>query len=512
MRRPGQVAVRVMMGLALAVTAGAAVVAAWPGTDRAREVSREQLRASFAQDIRNMRISWTEDDPRSEPSRQERLFAFMYQGYESSAWVPQALFDGNLLTKAVVGETSAIIRDRIGLTLWPENPVAPAYGMAPNPAAGKPLSWTVNCLACHVAEIDGVVYFGAGSKVLDEKMLADTVKLVTGQAGRRMLASGGDAARAAEHAHNVMVRHHHEQLDPLTRARSTAFPASHVEMYMRSHEGAMPPAAEVGRGDVKTPPLWHTAAKRPFGRWYCDGSFRGEFPLMASSMELELDQSFDKLANSVLPLIKHDFQEVLDFIRPPAYPHPIDRALAQEGRRLFESSTIGCATCHGTYDGRGNVRWTGLHADVGTDPARAEVVNDGFIAAFNSSPIAAEGRLIRSEGYAATPLTGAWANYPYLHNGSVPTLHHLLGPAGERPRVFSVTAARRFDRERVGQRLLPDDEPEPGGEAAIGRRHANDRDWFSADRPGCGNQGHDFWSRIKTDANRRALIEYLKTL
>ena len=31
-------------------------------------------------------------------------------------------------------------------------------------------------------------------------------------------------------------------------------------------------------------------------------------------------------------------------------------------------------------------------------------------------------------------------------------------------------------------------------------------------RPGCGNQGHDFWRRIKTDANRRALIEYLKTL
>jgi hypothetical protein len=182
------------------------------------------------------------------------------------------------------------------------------------------------------------------------------------------------------------------------------------------------------------------------------------------------------------------------------------------GRRLFESTAIGCAKCHGTYDGRGNVHWTGRHADVGTDPARVQVVSDGFIAAFDSSPIAAEGRLVRGEGYAATPLTGVWANFPYLHNGSVPTLHHLLGPVGERPRVFSVMAARRFDRERVGQRLLPDDGPAPLDGPALARRHAQDRDWFSADRPGCGNQGHDFWWRIQTDANRRALIEYLKTL
>ena len=41
----------------------------------------------------------------------------------------------------------------------------------------------------------------------------------------------------------------------------------------------------------------------------------------------------------------------------------------------------------------------------------------------------------RSHAYAATPLTGVWANYPYLHNGSVPTLYHLLGPVSERPKI-----------------------------------------------------------------------------
>jgi hypothetical protein len=512
MSRRTRILFRLSLAPALLMIVGGVVILALPRSAPARPASRADMRASFSRDIRNLKIAWADEDPRPEKLRQDLLFEFIYQGYDGTVWVPQALFDGNSITQAVIGDNAAIIRDRIGLTIWPENRIAPAYGMAPNPDLGQPLGWTVNCLACHTAEIDGVVYFGAGSKVLDEKVLADTVKLVTGRVGRQLLLSGEDAGRAAEHAHTVMVRHHHEQLDPVTRGRSTAFPASHVEMYMRAHKGEMPAAKEVGRGDVKAPPLWHTAAKQPFGRWYCDGSFHGEFPLMASSMELELDQSFDKLTASVLPIIKADFQRVLEYVRPPAYPHPIDRALAELGRRLFESEKIGCAKCHGTYDGRGQVLWTGLHTDVGTDPSRRRVVSDGFIEAFDSSPIAAEGKLIRSEGYAATPLTGVWANFPYLHNGSVPTLHHLLGPVSERPRIFSVLAARRFDRARVGQRLLTDDEPDSRDQAELEHRHAHDRDWFDAKRPGCDNRGHDFWPRIKNDANRQALIEYLKTL
>jgi hypothetical protein len=153
-----------------------------------------------------------------------------------------------------------------------------------------------------------------------------------------------------------------------------------------------------------------------------------------------------------------------------------------------------------------------VHADVGTDPARLEVVSPQFVRAFDQSPIAAEGRLIRSHGYAATPLTGVWANFPYLHNGSVPTLHHLLGRASERPRLFDVRAARRFDRARVGQLLVIDPALSTTPFPTLLRRFRDDRDWFNVDRPGSGNQGHDFWDRIQTDDRRRALIEYLKTL
>jgi hypothetical protein len=153
-----------------------------------------------------------------------------------------------------------------------------------------------------------------------------------------------------------------------------------------------------------------------------------------------------------------------------------------------------------------------LHVEVGTDRARTDVVSAGFIDAFGRSPLAADGRLEKSAGYAATPLTGVWANYPYLHNGSVPTLYHLLGPVSERPRLFSVMAARCFDPQWVGQRLYPERRVETWSESELLRHFGDDRDRFNASREGCGNGGHDFWLRIWTDENRMALIEYLKTL
>jgi mono/diheme cytochrome c family protein len=500
-----------VLAAALLVLSGAAVLP-YLHPVPTTSVCRQELRASFDWDMRNVVCAWSPEDPRPDAQRRQALFEFVYQGYDSSAWVPQSVLEGNWVTRLVLGDSRTIARDRVGLVPWPENSVAAVFGMAPNPAVGQPLSWSLNCLACHMAEIDGVAYFGAGAKVLDEKELADTVKLVTSPVGRHRLARGGTEYRMAAHTHQVMKRHHHEQIDPLTRARSAAFAASHVEMYVRAQDGRMPGNDEVGRGDVKTPPLWHTAAKLPFGRWYCDGSFQARVPLMASSMELELDQSFDKLVNAVLPTIKRDFETVINHLRPPPYPYPIDRALADQGKALFYSDAIGCFRCHGVYDGQGGVDWSGLHVDVGTDPSRLEVVSAGFLDAFKHSPLAAEGRLEPSTGYAATPLTGVWANYPYLHNGSVPTLHHLLGPLTERPHLFSVKAARRFDPGRVGQVLYPDSHRARFDEAELVRRFGDDRDWFNAGRAGCGNGGHDFWSRIKTDANRRALIEYLKTL
>ena len=474
-------------------------------------MSREELASSFDVGIRNLVFEWDPSDPRPQAERRKALFDFMYQTYQGSAWIPQSLFDSNLVAQAVIGDVDTIVGDKVGLVLWRDNTRVPAFGMAPN-ADHTPLKWTVNCLVCHMAEIDGVAYLGAGTKTFDEVWLGDALKRLTSGPWRSLLPRGSvDAAQAAD-ANRILHSHHHDKIDSLTRARSTAFAASHVELYMRSHNSTMPAESDVGRGDVKTPPLWHTVAKMPVGRWYTDGSFHGPIPLMASSMELEKDRPFDALVQVVVPTIREEFSSVIRHLRPPRYPYEIDQALAARGRELFNRRELGCSGCHGVYDGRGNVDWPGRHANVGTDRSRIDVVSAQFIDAFNRSPLAADGALQKSRGYAATPLTGVWANFPYLHNGSVPTLHDLLGPESERPRIFQVTAARKLDRVRAGQPLYADPNDARLNEAELIRRFGDDRDWFNTARPGCANVGHDFWRWIKTDANRLALIEYLKTL
>jgi processive rubber oxygenase RoxA-like protein len=492
--------------LAAAVTA----VSRWTRAS-VEPLSRDALASDFDAGIRNLVIEWDASDPRTEAERRRALFGFMYQTYRASAWIPQSLFDSNLVTHAVAGDVDTIVGRKVGLVLWRDNPRVRAFGMAPNADSGEPLRWTVNCLVCHMAEIDGVAYFGAGTKTFDELWLGDALRRLTGDRWRGLVPRDtGDAALAAD-ANRILNSHHHDKIDSITRARSTAFAASHVELFMRTHHGEMPSVADVGRGDVKTPPLWHTVAKMPARRWYTDGSFHGPFPLMASSMELEKDRSFDALVADVIPTIKEEFGTVVRHLRPPPYPYAIDRALAARGRELFYSQDIGCHRCHGAYDA-GRVDWPGVHVDVGTDRSRLDVVSPQFVRAFAESPLAAEGALVKSRGYAATPLSGVWANFPYLHNGSVPTLHHLLGPVSERPKIFQVTAAATLDRVRVGQQLYRDARDASAGEAALLRRSGDDRDWFNTARPGCANTGHDVWPEIRTDENRRALIEYLKTL
>ena len=504
--------IRVGAGFTLIVGILWALVVPASWTRASTSTAREELFASFRSDMRHVVYRWDAHDSRSEDTRQRALFDFVYQTYDSSAWIPQSLFDTNLVAQAVVGDVETIIREKAGLVPWRDNHLVPAFGMAPNLGTGQPLRWTVNCLVCHTAQIDGIVYFGAGTKTFDDKWLGESLRSLTGPEWRRLLPRGSSDIAFAAEAHRILRSHHHDKIDSLTRGRSTAFAASHVELYMRPHGGRVPGVDEVGRGDVKTPPLWHAIAKAASGRWYSDGSFHGEIPLMASSMELAKDRGFDALVEVIVPRIKAEFDNVIRHLRPPPYPYAIDRALADKGRTLFYSASLGCSGCHGIYDGKGRVEWPGAHTDVGTDRSRLDVVSDGFIDAFNSSPIAAEGALIKSHGYAATPLTGVWANFPYLHNGSVPTLHHLLGPVSERPAIFEVMASRSLDRLRVGQRLFVDEGFSQIAERELLRRFGADRNWFDRRRPGSGNAGHDVWPLIKTDANRRALIEYLKTL
>ena len=105
-------------------------------------------------------------------------------------------------------------------------------------------------------------------------------------------------------------------------------------------------------------------------------------------------------------------------------------------------------------------------------------------------------------GYKARPLTGIWATAPYLHNGSAPTLDDVLLPPAQRPRSFNV-GTREYDPVRVGY---------------VGTASAASPFRFAVDGPdgqplpGNSNAGHDYGNAQFTAAQRRALVEYMKTL
>ena len=267
-------------------------------------------------------VEMVADDPRPDLVRRQALFDFMYQTYEASAWIPQSLFDRNLVTQVVVGSVETIVREKVGLVLWRDNPLVPAFGMAPkganSPSAGRweRLRWTVNCLVCHTAEIDGVAYFGAGTKVFDDNWLGEALK----SADERSLATAAARLSATRlwRPRRTGSSQPPSRQDRLAHARALDGVCRITRRAVHARTTArMPRVDDVGRGDVKTPPLWHTAAKMPPGRWYTDGSFHGRFPLMASSMELEKDRSFDALVETVVPAIKEEFDSVIRHLRPP---------------------------------------------------------------------------------------------------------------------------------------------------------------------------------------------------
>jgi hypothetical protein len=97
--------------------------------------------------------------------------------------------------------------------------------------------------------------------------------------------------------------------------------------------------------------------------------------------------------------------------------------------------------------------------------------------------------------YRARPLNGIWAMAPYLHNGSVPSLHDLLLPPGQRPKAFYV-GNWEFNPDIVGYDMKAET---PGAFL------------FDTSIRGNSNAGHLYGTDI-TEDDRKALIEYLKTL
>jgi hypothetical protein len=194
-------------------------------------------------------------------------------------------------------------------------------------------------------------------------------------------------------------------------------------------------------------------------------------------------------------------------LRPPAYPFPVDRTLAEEGRRLFEPN---CKRCHGTYGEGGRYPNRVVALDkVGTDPALAEAAYrdaDRFFAWFARSFYGQLAHAAPALGYIAPPLDGVWATAPYLHNGSVPNLEALLD-SRKRPAYWRFAAERpEYDPHALGWAHLALDHGKDGAMSWDERNRIYDTGLM-----GYSNQGHTFGDDF-TDAERLAVLEYLKTL
>ena len=170
-----------------------------------------------------------------------------------------------------------------------------------------------------------------------------------------------------------------------------------------------------------------------------------------------------------------------------------------------------CAGCHGTY-GK-SPEWPAEVVpleDVGTDPVRLTALSVEHRRNYGNSWLAHYGEhaVVESpRGYVAPPLDGIWASAPYLHNGSVPTLWHLLHP-DQRPEIWRRAAhdLSGYDHEKVGLiaehvSAVPKHLADPAE-----RRH-----FFDTRQPGKSAAGHDYPSAL-SDAEREAVLEYLKTL
>jgi mono/diheme cytochrome c family protein len=214
-----------------------------------------------------------------------------------------------------------------------------------------------------------------------------------------------------------------------------------------------------------------------------------------------------------------DLESWLRTVRAPRYPiraSSEESALAAEGRPIFEQH---CANCHA--EGRKNRLGTVVPLEeVRTDAERA---NSWTAAAANGANKVVAGFGIQRTpmskpprtGYTAVQLDGLWLRGPYLHNGSVPTVRHLLEPAACRPAVFYRGydvldpenlgfVERRCDQAPASLPKGCEPVPESGCMPA-------DKGWrYDAAERGNGNGGHEFGVGL-SGAEKRKLIAFLKT-
>ena len=318
---------------------------------------------------------------------------------------------------ATADERRKMAFTRHGLTPRPDDPSKPLQYVVD--AEGN---WTMNCFACHGGAIpDGQggsrVWPGApNSRFALQTLTEETrrVKLELEKLPGRM-----DAGST---------------IVPLGTTNGTTNAVMFGVLLMAYRDADLTlrkdrPLPKMVHHDMDAPPWWHFKRKKMI---YIDGfaekSHRGLMQFML--VPQNGPQKFREW--------EADFRDVFAYIasiEPPKYPYPIDKSLAARGRSIFGRT---CADCHGTYGEGGSYPEKVISIEeIGTDRVRFEALTASHRDAYGQSWFADYGRktnVSQPAGYIAPPLDGVWSSGPYFHNGSVPTLWHVLHPqASDRP-------------------------------------------------------------------------------
>ena len=249
----------------------------------------------------------------------------------------------------------------------------------------------------------------------------------------------------------------------------------------------LPVDQTIGNSDMV--PIWNMKARQGMSLHW-DG-------LSASLREVVLSSALGDGASRKsiqLPALAR-IEEWLLQVQPPAYPYDVDKALAGEGRAVYDQQ---CAQCHAP----GGTR-TGTVVpveEVGTDRHRLDMWTPAAPLAYNNytNGYAYDFTGFRkTNGYVAVPLDGVWLRAPYLHNGSVPSLQELFEPVSGRRSTF-YRGYNVYDPVRVGFVSEGDSVKRAGT-------------LYDTSLPGNSNAGHLYGVEL-TPAQKKALIEYLKTL
>jgi hypothetical protein len=348
---------------------------------------------------------------------------------------------------------------------------------------------TTDCLLCHGGSIAGKSYVGLGNASLDMQALYEDLAAADGRTPRTPFVFSHVRGTTEAGAMAVFLLSWRE---PDLRVRS-----SPVELGLRDDLCEDPPAWWLLK---KKKTMYHTGSSDA-------GSVRSLMQFMLSPFN---SAAMIKQEEATF----RDIQAYLLSLEAPRYPFAIDHALAAQGENVFHAH---CARCHGTYNAGGSYPNKIVPIDViGTDRHRYEgftrragqYYNASWFAREKGGWLGDEFRVQPSVGYQAPPLDGIWATAPYFHNGSVPTVYHVLNSAA-RPRVFTRsyrTDEAAYDAAKLGWRI---DELRPGGSAE--RSSFERRRIYDTSQPGRGNGGHTFGDCL-SEGGRWAVIEYLKTL